>query len=664
MLRALQLQMQIWQAASRLGSPDDVERVNAMQTLYLAGHASIPALRRVVRTPYARKQFAAAVVLHRLGEPEGMITLKEALLWRLATDLELAPELEAAFVAIGAPDAVTTLIDMWGKFSDWGDNYQALTLICRVWATLRDPRALDSLTERAQRIPELFVQTVPAFGQMAIPYMERMTREHDSQRRILAISALGGINAPRSFATLVPLLRDPDPEVRAAVPAALVTSGGTREARETLIEAIKVAFSSRAAIEILARLGPPPYEVLLELIARWNPQNSTPKGDTGGAVLAALSILAHAPWPNSRLITPLCELLKRNPGVELTARIAYVLGVRGKSGTAIDYEARDALWPLLAHADSSVREEASQALGRLGDSLGRQWVQLLADCRPQGSLLTRLETLLRGGPDASMVAAQAMQQVSQWVSRVSRETVEKLAAPPGAKLAPPACAQDSRVPELLRSLLNNSLDSLFRVTTPADVEQNLAVTVSVIRALGRVGIPAALSARDGLLRALRCVKRNVVYEGNASGPFRRSEVREVGEMVRLAAAETLMELYGPESFPLLLEALYAPQMECVVTAVLALGRLGDVRALPHIQHLLNHTAMESEPGRMSPLAVAANQAIAAIRRTNPEMMTLLRASSAADTQIDTLLRPAASGPPDTAPETLLRPSAQNPIPEG
>ena len=59
MLRALQLQMQIWQAASQLGSPDDVERLRAMLTLQDAGVASIPYLRRLVRTPYARKQFAA-----------------------------------------------------------------------------------------------------------------------------------------------------------------------------------------------------------------------------------------------------------------------------------------------------------------------------------------------------------------------------------------------------------------------------------------------------------------------------------------------------------------------------------------------------------------------------------------------------------------------------
>lgn len=652
-----QQQLQIWKAASRLGSPDDTERTLAMQTLYAAGYPSIPHLRRLTKASFARTQFGAAVVLHRLGNPEGMATLKEALKYRLQTDMELAPELEAAFIAIGAPDAVTELIKEWGTIPDWSENHQALTLICRVWATLRDPRAIEELTTRARNIPDLFIDTIPAFGQMAIPSLKRMAGERDPQRRILAIGALGGIAAPSSFEVLIPLLRDPDPEVRAAVPTALVSSGGAREAREALIESILEEFSSRAAVETLVRLGPPPYETLLEIITRWNPQTLTPKGDTGGAVLAAVTSLTHTSWPNTRLIPPLCDLLKRKPGAELTACIAHVIGVRAQSGTAVDTEARNTVWPLLAHTDPNVRLEAAGALGRLGDNLGRQFTQLLAEARPQGSLLTRLEALFRGGPDASAVAAQTMQQVSQWVSRVSRETVEKLAAPPGVKPAASAYAHDSRLPELLQKLLNNSLDNLPRVTAPEEVEESLSVTVAAIRALGRLGSPSALPAREALLRAIRCVKRNVVHEGSASGPFRRSEVREIGEMVRMAAVETLIDLYGPDSFPLLLEALYTPQTECTETAILALGRLGDVRALPHLQRF---TAL-SEPAGMktgaSALAIAANQAIAAIRKTNPEMMTLLRASSALDTQTDTLLRPAAGGPPDTAPEQLLRPSA-------
>ena len=117
------------------------------------------------------------------------------------------------------------------------------------------------------------------------------------------------------------------------------------------------------------------------------------------------------------------------------------------------------------------------------------------------------------------------------------------------------------------------------------------------------------------------------------------------QMFLNAAADHLkLELH------LFLEALYTPQPEVNHTAIAALGRLGDVRALPHLQPIANNTA--------HPLCPAAIGAIALIKRTNPEMMTLLRGSSAADAHQETLLRPAAEKSSTVSPDLLLRPSAQ------
>ncbi len=656
------VQAQIWRAYLRLKSPNDNERMTAMLTLREAGSASLTCLRYAVRraeTP--RVQFAAAVVLHWLGERQGMETLIEAVQWRLPGTPELAGELEVAFIAIGPPDAVTALLELWYQLPDWGDHDIAMRSICRVWAGLRDPRALEGLIARAHRIPTLFLETIPAFGEMAVRPLERMLHDDIVPRRILAVRALGRIVSGRSYAALLPMLRDPDPEVRTAVPVALETAGGAIQAAVDIAEAMRAGFSTREAAETLVRIAPPYFhETLLELVAAWEPRAAQNSGHTPGAVLVALSALASAPWPNARLIPTLCALVERQPEPDILAAVVRVLAARGSSGDVWDGLVRDTLWPLLACAETDARTEAANTLARLGQPLGRDLIQFLDSNRPQDSLLRKLQTLLRGGQDAGQVASQAVQQVTQWVSRFSKETAARL-SPAGAGwleggLTPADIAADPRLRDLLRQLLGNALDALERATWPEETEDRLALCVAATRALGRLGAPAALCARAELLRALYIVKYSLVYENAGPSPFRKSERRDVGDIVRSAAAETLHLLYGPSSFALFLEALYAPCPEVHATAVLALGRLGEVRALPYLQPML------SDAGH--PLAGVAQEAIATIRRTHPEIMTLLRASSGTETRPETLLRPASGNPATVSADLLLRPVEENPVTSG
>src|SRR5262249_7908341 len=152
-------------------------------------------------------------------------------------------------------------------------------------------------------------------------------RESGPARRLLAVAALRHIISPRSFSVLVPLLRDSDPKVRGDVPAALEATGGPLAAAQAIRDAMQAGYSTREAGEAVARHGPPPFDALLNLIARWNPQNTAPTGDTGEAVMAALPILARAPapWSNMLLIPALCALLERRPGPGLAAAVARVL---------------------------------------------------------------------------------------------------------------------------------------------------------------------------------------------------------------------------------------------------------------------------------------------------------------------------------------------------
>jgi HEAT repeat protein len=655
LLRATLAQARIWNSYLKLASPDDSERKKAMETLREAGNPALPCLRYATtgyNTP--RTQFAASIVLHQLGDPQGLRTLKEALLWKLPDAPDLGPEMESAFIAIGSPDAVTMLLGIWEQNTDWHDSSLILQCICHVFASLRDPRALEALTQRAIHIPELFEQTVPAFGEMAVLHLERMARSPETACRCLAIQTLRHIPRHSAFRVLAPLLRDPSPQVRALVPEALVMTGGETNAARAIQEALRTEFSTPEALETLARLNMLPADILLAMTARWNPQTLTPPGDTGGAILTAIPLLASSALPSAQVMPVLCDLLERKPGPALTAAAARAIAVRGQSGSELDSRARATLIRLLTHPDGQTREEAAASLLVLGDTFGRQFNQLLAFCRPQGNLLRMFQTILRGGPDAGQAANQAVQQVSQWVARVSKEAAERLATS-AQERSDSADHSDSRMVPLLEELLTNTLDRLQRATDPGENEELVTLSVTVTRALARVGMPQAHSAQEALVRALRTVKRSAISESNAASSFAKSEVREIGGLARAAAAEALQTLYGSHCFPLFLEALYYPASEVRGTAVSALGALGDPRALLHLQPIAADAAHLHQ--------AAAQEAIACIKRIHPEMMTLLRASSGVEMQPDTLLRPASS-PGETRPEHLLRPSPPTNEPAG
>lgn len=649
------LQARIWNSFLRLGSSDPAERATAMSVLEEAGAASLPSLRLgTLQTSNPIKQFGAAVLLHRLEQPEGMDLLTEALRWRLEETPALAGPLEDAFVQIGSPDAVTALLEVWQELPDWTARQLALETICRVWARLQDSRVLPSLAERAERIPEAFEVTMRAFGVNAIPFLEQMLRDKNPMRRTLAIRTLGGIPSRESFLVLEPALRDADALVRGEVPMAMEAVGGPRATADAIQAAIREGFSTHAAVTALARLKPHDFyagpmapdlgDTLLLLINRWERGPNSASGDTGAAVLAAIQTLARSPSQPEQLIPPLCALLSRQPGSGIAAEIARLLGDRGNCGEPTDSLVRQTLWPLLADPDADAREAGAQALARLGEPAGRQFLQLLEECRPYGNLLEKLHALLQGGPDVGQIATQAVQQMTQWVTRKSRETVERLntGSTPGALVL-----RDARLAGLLQQLLSRALEALSRAALPDDIEKMLAINVAALRALGRVGAPEALVAREELLCALHFTKWSLVYEAPGQAPFRKSDMREVAEMVRAAAADVLMEFYEECSFGLLLEALYAPDAAVRVTAASALGRHGDVRGLTHLQALLAHPSTR--------LAAAAADGVAGIRRARPELMTLLRASAPETAPPETLLRPASGRSQDFSPDVLLRP---------
>src|SRR5438067_551009 len=107
LLEAVGKQAIVLKCYAGFGSQDDAERYRAMVAMRECGDAAKWCLKFAAQqSSQPRTQFAAAVVLHWLGESSGLITLTEALKWRAATESSLPPLLESSFITIGSPDAV------------------------------------------------------------------------------------------------------------------------------------------------------------------------------------------------------------------------------------------------------------------------------------------------------------------------------------------------------------------------------------------------------------------------------------------------------------------------------------------------------------------------------------------------------------------------------
>jgi HEAT repeat protein len=661
LLQAARTQVLIWTAYSRLNASEVADRRRAIRSFVEIGSAALPCLRFAsgpVRPP--RVQYSAAVAMHLLGDTDGMALLCSALRWHLPARPELQSEIEAAFLEIGAPDAVSALIDLFPRLP--ARDPLIMGCLCNLWHELRDPRALDVLTGPYWQLPELFVVTVPGFGLMAIGPLEQMTLEPDQNRRLLAINALRNIPAARSLDVLRPMLHDPDPQVRGAIPAAMCAIDPAA-AIGAVARAVRDGYSTREAIDLLARNAGTISDLLIDLVSRWYPQVHDDAHDTRDAVMAAIPLLIDSQMSNSSLFPPLCALLDRRPDSVMTAAIARLLAVRLGPGqrpraqSTMTLLVRDTLSTRITDPDKEVRLEVSQALERAGEPLGRELNQWLSECWPQGNLLARLHTILRGGPDAGQAATQAMQQVTQWFHRLSREAADRLSTGGPLLSAPTAAGYDPRLPEALRQTLRNSLASLRSDVTDDCIAETVALSTAALRALERIGPPNAMCAYDEIVEALHTVKYSQQHLTPGARPGSVSERREIGEMVRAAAASLLLQLLGTDGYGVFLCALYAPQQEVHRTAMLALSRLGDPRALPHLQ------VIATDSGH--PDNVAAQEAIATIRRTNPEVMTLLRASNHGNARPDTLLRPATGNNVGSSSDLLLRPTTvETELPSG
>ena len=635
----------VWQAISKLNSPLASIRLEAMNTLRSCKEESLWPLKIACQNRnQPNSQIGAAIVLHWLGDEKGMQTLLAALKTDLPERLELQPLMEYAFLTINPQDAVSVLQKVWNEIPGWDTRTEVRSCICRVWVRIKNPVVLDDLAAQAIRFPLLFESSAAAFGASALPMLERMSRDPSSQLRSLSIRVLKQIPLARSFEALTPLLEDPIPSVRSDIPEALMMTGGAAATVCELSKAISKGYATASGMKLLLQINPTELlPIIFSLIETWKPSASvSDRSET--ALVYGLSALENSMTLPHQFVPPLVELVSQSNSTKVTVAISKVFRRHGLAEPA-----KSALTLQLSSPRQRVREEIAALLHKNGDRFGEEFILFLETCRPQESLVNRLHVVLRADPDSAQAASQLVKQVTNWFSKVSKEAAGRLNLAPAAMMKPDPILSNPRLLEHLRLLLKASLAQLEEDFTVEDAGESITSCVTALRGLGKLSPGFAKLARKEIVAALHSRKslRSIAEENEKMEAIMNSS--DVADMVRLSAAETIIQTYAKNSFPILVEALFSSQHPVRKSAIISLGQFGDPRAINYLQMTASTAS--------SPFFEETQEAIAAIKKLNPEIMSLLRGSSSADAHPDLLLRPAAGA--STSALNLLRPSDSN-----
>lgn len=644
-----------------------------MQALRDLGNASLPALRRGIRRHDERRvQLRCAVVLHWLGQREGLPVLIDALRYGSRPPRnDNTDDIVECYLMIGSPDATQALIGVWQQLPSPNDNDPTAITICSIWRSLRDTSMLAALCETSIQTPRLFVETCSVFGADAIPELRKLSCDANPDRRAMALRGLEQIPGYASAQIVIPMLQDGKPEVRSLASTTLEAVSGPVTTLNALVAAHRAGFSTAVSVQMLIAYDPPElFSLLAGLLNRYNPCPGSGREptqlqskdfypinkdhDTVDAVREAALIFSRCTWPHAQVTQILCGVVNRSVDPSIRTAVAQTIGERGRAGDDSDIHAYRAMWRQLTIVDKEARAAAAVALARLGEPIGMSFELLLEAGRPHGNILHKLHSTLVNSQDVGQAMSEAVQQVATWVNRMSRVTAKRFSSASTEGNPADAALIDNRVPELLRKMQANVLDSLETSDSEEITVEALSIGVGTLRAIARLNTAAAQLADAEIRRTYTIVKlidsdraSNRTTNRTITSGATRGVRDDVAGVLRVAAGQALMDIYGSACFDILVGGLSHPEEAVKVTSAQALGRLGDRRAVPQL-HLITDTGSPDA-------ARAARDAVAAIRRGNPEMMTLLRSSSSADARPDTLLRPSTDVSESLSPELLLRP---------
>jgi HEAT repeat protein len=430
-----------------------------------------------------------------------------------------------------------------------------VTVFYRTWirklAETRDERAVAEILRHVDS-PRAAVQeaAITALAQFrdptAVPALARLLLSRDQPVREAVVKALGAIRDARAVPPLVQL-GVLDPQMRLQIHKAVQEIGESAVATlrpllhendpAVVLEATIMLghFPTSAAVEGLLGIIEHPVVVIreqvIEALGRIGQRKAVPAliarlGDPEPAVRAQAA-LALAKLPDLKALPALHRLTTDADADVVAAAAKAVAELADKRSMAV-------LKPLLQHASADVRVQAARGLGEIGDaSLAPNLVAAARDSSPE----VRLQAIagLRHFPKTAEVTAQLLEST-----------------------------QEGSVPHRLRA-----------VQTLGEVRAS-AATPTLVRLLA---FDPAIEVRGAAARALGQLK-SVDHLPDLEEALRDRF------FVKCQAIAAMAEIRDPTSLPVLLSLLRDSQVEVQYHAAVALGELGDERAMRPLELLM------------------------------------------------------------------------------
>jgi HEAT repeat protein len=406
-------------------------------------------------------------------------------------------------------------------------------------AVLKDPGAVDPLIA-ALKDPDSDVRFEAAAalgvyreGRSLAP-LTALLNDKDARVSAAAAESLARMNDPRATNLLVGYLGNPDWRLRARAAQVLMR---VPEASARAVTPLVVALRDRDlvvryyAAEALVTVGGPAVPQLVALFS----------GGTFTERERAARVLARIGHPAVGALSTVAQDKAASP--ELKAASAHVLGLIG------DAQAVPALLSLLSEERYFVREQASFALGRIGQPA----IEKLIDMSGSGVPATRQAAVAGLGVACGEVARQA-------------------------RLAPERSPNSADPPEVIRAigtLLNSMRDS------------SVAVRTAAAHALGDTGSPRAIEPLIAVLKDESSTLRGEasVALGNLHAvavPALISALSSDKPSTRKLAAQSLGETGSKEAVPALIRLVTTDVSGARGEAIEALGKLGEASAVDAI----------------------------------------------------------------------------------
>lgn len=397
---------------------DNSVREVSIEALVRLASLAMPELLQALRHPHELIRLGAVRVLGRIGDPEALPGLKQAVADRRSLavraaavqslshfqDDEIVPILvrclgdrapvvsQAAVAALAAThrrEAIPPLLHALKQKRDWqvrrdivrglgelratdaveplvdalrASEWQLKEAAAMALAAIGDCRVLEPLAQTLldDKVGDVAVEALVTFGSPAVEAV-RSYLDHPRlavQQRTLQV--LGRVPAPAAVEAIAPLLDRRDPILRALAAEALGNTG-VPDACSHLIHALRDSQDKvrMEAVKAVARLGcTGAADLLVEL--------SKPEADVEWRIRLEV-VKAMGCFGGDRAIAVLCAALLGDPAPVVREESARALGRLG------DREATAALsLALESGLTTEVRKAAAYALGQIGDPQARQ----------------------------------------------------------------------------------------------------------------------------------------------------------------------------------------------------------------------------------------------------------------------------------------------------